>query len=146
MLGAENRGNVTCYLDSLLFAMFSRLDAFECMLKKAGGNENQKRLATLIRLWVNMLRAGKLIDTDMVSWNPKPCIVGNFLANPGALDSTNPRSPRSLRLEGCRTTRATGHVRGVCLYHRDSPASSSDTTGRPLPPGERRRGRSQGCI
>ncbi|PUU83352.1 hypothetical protein B9Z19DRAFT_1073134 [Tuber borchii] len=29
MLGAENNGGVTCYLDTLLFAMFARLDAFE---------------------------------------------------------------------------------------------------------------------
>ncbi|KAI0167134.1 cysteine proteinase [Hypoxylon sp. FL1284] len=65
MLGAENRGNVTCYLDALLFAMFARLDSFECMLKSDSSDESQRRLATLLRLWVNMLRSGKLIETDM---------------------------------------------------------------------------------
>lgn len=66
MLGAENRGNVTCYLDALLFAMFAKLEAFECMLKHDLSDEPQRNLAALIRLWVNMLRSGKLIHTDMV--------------------------------------------------------------------------------
>lgn len=66
MLGAENRGNVTCYLDSLLFAMFAHLTAFESMLKNDLENEPQRKLAALLRLWVNMLRSGKLIHTDMV--------------------------------------------------------------------------------
>lgn len=65
MLGAENRGNVTCYLDALLFAMFAKLEAFECMLKTDLPDEPQRRLAALLRLWVNMLRSGKLIQTDM---------------------------------------------------------------------------------
>ncbi|KAK3403300.1 ubiquitin carboxyl-terminal hydrolase-domain-containing protein [Sordaria brevicollis] len=65
MQGAENRGNVTCYLDALLFAMFAKLSAFECMLKNDPPGENQRRLAGLLRLWVNMLRSGMLIHTDM---------------------------------------------------------------------------------
>ncbi|KAK3351215.1 ubiquitin carboxyl-terminal hydrolase-domain-containing protein [Neurospora tetraspora] len=65
MQGAENRGNVTCYLDALLFAMFAKLSAFECMLKNDPADENQRRLAALLRLWVNMLRSGMLIHTDM---------------------------------------------------------------------------------
>ncbi|KAK4148674.1 ubiquitin carboxyl-terminal hydrolase-domain-containing protein [Chaetomidium leptoderma] len=65
MVGAENRGNVTCYLDSLLFAMFAHLQAFESMLKNDLENEPQRKLAALLRLWVNMLRSGKLIHTDM---------------------------------------------------------------------------------
>lgn len=66
MLGAENRGNVTCYLDALLFAMFAKLEAFECMLKNDLADGPQRNLAALIRLWVNMLRSGKLIHSDMV--------------------------------------------------------------------------------
>lgn len=67
MVGAENRGAVTCYLDSLLFAMFAKLSAFECMLKDNPEQDQAKRkLAFLLRLWVNMLRTGKLIHTDMV--------------------------------------------------------------------------------
>ncbi|KAH6892224.1 ubiquitin carboxyl-terminal hydrolase-domain-containing protein [Thelonectria olida] len=66
MVGAENRGNVTCYLDALLFAMFSKLDAFECMLKNDFPDEdNRTKLVTLLRVWVNMLRSGKLIHTDL---------------------------------------------------------------------------------
>jgi len=65
MLGAENRGNVTCYLDALLFAMFANLTAFECMLKNDSADEAKRKLAALLRLWVNMLRSGKLIHTDM---------------------------------------------------------------------------------
>lgn len=68
MLGAENRGNVTCYLDALLFAMFAKLEAFECMLKYDPSDEPQRNLATLLRLWVNLLRSGKLIHTEMVGF------------------------------------------------------------------------------
>ncbi|KAK0636263.1 ubiquitin carboxyl-terminal hydrolase-domain-containing protein [Bombardia bombarda] len=65
MVGAENRGAVTCYLDALLFAMFAKMGAFECMLKNDLKDEEQNKLAALLRLWVNMLRSGKLIHTDM---------------------------------------------------------------------------------
>lgn len=68
MLGAVNRGSVTCYLDSLFFAMFARFDAFERMLKRIEfDNEPRQKLATLMRLWVNLLRSGELIQTDTVS-------------------------------------------------------------------------------
>ncbi|KAF4637169.1 hypothetical protein G7Y89_g921 [Cudoniella acicularis] len=68
MLGAENRENVTCYLDALLFAMFARLDSFEPMLAMTFDDEPRRRLSTLIRLWVNMLRTGKLIQTDITCY------------------------------------------------------------------------------
>ncbi|KAI1328796.1 cysteine proteinase [Xylariaceae sp. FL0255] len=67
MLGAENKGNVTCYLDALLFAMFAKIDAFECILKVDASDEARNKLAALLRLWVNMLRSGKLIETEMTS-------------------------------------------------------------------------------
>ena len=67
MLGAQNRENVTCYLDALLFAMFARLGSFEPILYKTFDDEPLRRLSTLIRLWVNMLRTGKFIQTDIVS-------------------------------------------------------------------------------
>ncbi|KAL1881857.1 hypothetical protein Daus18300_000910 [Diaporthe australafricana] len=81
MQGAENRGNVTCYLDALLFAMFAKLEAFECMLKNDLTNEPQRNLAALIRLWVNMLRSGKLIHTDMTQ------LIQNALAACGWKDA-----------------------------------------------------------
>ncbi|KAI9794708.1 MAG: hypothetical protein M1835_006444, partial [Candelina submexicana] len=65
LLGAENRGKVTCYLDALLFAMFARLGSFEGILYSAPQDEQRKRLVMLLRLWVNMLRTGKLITTDI---------------------------------------------------------------------------------
>lgn len=67
LLGAENRSGVTCYLDALLFAMFARLDSFEAMLYNTFEDLPRKRLAGLLRLWVNMLRSGILITTDVVS-------------------------------------------------------------------------------
>lgn len=66
LLGAVNREGVTCYLDALLFAMFARLGSFEAMLYKNFEDPPRKKLATLLRLWVNILRAGKLITTDIV--------------------------------------------------------------------------------
>lgn len=66
LLGAENRKNVTCYLDALLFAMFARLDCFEGILYKSFNDEPRQKLVTLLRFWVNLLRSGKLITTDIV--------------------------------------------------------------------------------
>jgi hypothetical protein len=65
LLGAENRKAVTCYLDSILFAMFSRLDSFEAMLYNTFEDNARNRLGMLVRLWVNLLRTGKLITTDI---------------------------------------------------------------------------------
>ncbi|KJZ74193.1 hypothetical protein HIM_06424 [Hirsutella minnesotensis 3608] len=66
LLGAENREGVTCYLDALLFAMFSKLEAFECMLRNDFPPEDPRfKLVNLLRIWVNMLRTGKLIHTDL---------------------------------------------------------------------------------
>ncbi|KAL8685142.1 MAG: hypothetical protein Q9218_007949 [Villophora microphyllina] len=66
MLGAVNREGTTCYLDSLLFAMFTRSKVFEAMLyNPSPDSEEKKRLATLLRLWVSHLRTGKLITTDL---------------------------------------------------------------------------------
>ena len=67
ILGAVNRQGVTCYLDALLFAMFARLASFEAMLYKHFDDLPKKKLSTLLRLWVNILRSGKLITVDIVS-------------------------------------------------------------------------------
>jgi hypothetical protein len=66
LLGAENRQGVTCYLDALLFGMFARLDNFEAILYNSFDDEPRRKLSTILRLWVNMLRSGKLITTDIV--------------------------------------------------------------------------------
>ncbi|KAK9375907.1 ubiquitin carboxyl-terminal hydrolase-domain-containing protein [Lipomyces chichibuensis] len=67
MLGAENLNNVTCYLDALLFAMYARLESFEPILYKVYDDGPLRRLSTLMRMWVNMLRAGKLITSDIMA-------------------------------------------------------------------------------
>lgn len=66
LLGAINREGVSCYLDSVLFAMFARPGSFEAILYNNFEDEPRKRLAIMLRLWVNTLRAGKLITTDVV--------------------------------------------------------------------------------
>ena len=68
MLGAVNREMVTCYIDSLLFAMFARLDSFESILSVEWPDPATNTLAIIIRFWVNMLRTGRLITTDIVSF------------------------------------------------------------------------------
>lgn len=68
LLGAENRCNVTCYLDAVLFAMFARLDSFEGILYKSFEDLPRQKLVTILRLWVNLLRSGKLITTDIVGF------------------------------------------------------------------------------
>lgn len=96
LLGAVNREGVTCYLDSLLFAMFARQSCFEAMLYNNFTKENTEKLATLIRLWVNMLRVGKLITTDMVrgSWLlATECICSSR-------DRQSSYSPSSLSADG----------------------------------------------
>jgi hypothetical protein len=65
MLGAVNRESVTCYLDSLLFAMFARMDSFEAILYDEFSDERMKKLASVLRLYVNMLRTGRLIKTEL---------------------------------------------------------------------------------
>lgn len=65
LLGAVNRQAVTCFLDATLFAMFSRLDSFEAMLYNTFEDRPRNRLGFLIRLWVDLLRSGKLITTDI---------------------------------------------------------------------------------
>jgi hypothetical protein len=65
MLGAINRNMVTCYLDALLFAMFARLDSFEAMLYDNFDDEPRKKLAAVLRLWVNFLRTGQLISVEL---------------------------------------------------------------------------------
>ncbi|KAL5114554.1 hypothetical protein ACEQ8H_007587 [Pleosporales sp. CAS-2024a] len=65
MLGAINRNMVTCYLDALLFAMFARLDSFEAMLYDNFDDGPRKKLAAVLRLWVNLLRTGQLIKVQL---------------------------------------------------------------------------------
>jgi hypothetical protein len=75
MLGAINRNMVTCYLDALLFAMFARLDSFEAMVYDNFEDEPRRKLAAVLRLWVNLLRTGQLIRVELVSQDTRCCRV-----------------------------------------------------------------------
>lgn len=48
--------------------MFARLDCFEAILYKSFNDEPRRKLVILLRFWVNMLRSGRLITTDVVSY------------------------------------------------------------------------------
>ncbi|MCJ1445358.1 MAG: hypothetical protein MMC23_005863 [Stictis urceolatum] len=65
LLGAVNRNMTTCYLDSLLFAMFVCHDSYEPMLVNHFKDPRKNRLAILLRLWINAVRAGKLVTPDI---------------------------------------------------------------------------------
>lgn len=81
LLGAVNKQGVSCYLDAVLFSMFVRLDNFEAMLYDNYTDPKQKRLGGLLRLWVNMLRSGRLITTDITAH------IQNALADCGWKDA-----------------------------------------------------------
>lgn len=65
ILGAENRNGVTCYLDTLMFAMFARLESFEPMLNGDNKGGDKENLAAMMRLYINMLRSGCIVTTDI---------------------------------------------------------------------------------
>ena len=81
LLGAVNWNGVSCYLDSILFAMFARLDSFEAMLYKDFDDPKRNELATFIRVWVNLVRAGKLAEADVVSLSggQRLCLVPRLI-------------------------------------------------------------------
>ncbi|KAF9437883.1 hypothetical protein BGZ76_010760 [Entomortierella beljakovae] len=90
MNGAVNDEYTSCYIDSLLFAMFARLTAFEGLLSTnlepesdsdsdAGSTDNTKKqvaaqnealeanmLQTWLKMFVNQLRSGKLVNTHVI--------------------------------------------------------------------------------
>lgn len=67
LVGAENWENVMCYLDSLLFSMFANLDSFEPILFILNQHSNHlvTQLLGLLRVYVNLMRLGNLITTDI---------------------------------------------------------------------------------
>jgi hypothetical protein len=85
LMGAVNRERVTCFLDAVLFALFSRLDSFEAILYNTFDDVARSRLALLLRLWVNLLRCGKLITTDITK------LIQQSLAECGWADAANLR-------------------------------------------------------
>lgn len=64
--GAVNHNGVSCYLDSILFSMFCGLDSFEAMLYNSFEDADRNDLATLLRVWVNTVRGGRLVEEDLM--------------------------------------------------------------------------------
>lgn len=67
-VGAENWENVMCYLDALLYSMFSSLESFEPILF-ISNHENiyVNQLAAILRVYVSLIRSGNLITTDLTT-------------------------------------------------------------------------------
>ena len=63
MLGAQNLNGVTCFLNATLFAMFSRSDSCFDTLLYGVFDGPVGRFATMVRLWVNMVR--KLMKANL---------------------------------------------------------------------------------
>lgn len=66
--GSENWENVMCYLDATMFAMFANLDSFEQMLFVSNlhpQNSIVHQLSVLLRVYVNLIRSGNLVTTDI---------------------------------------------------------------------------------
>ncbi|KAG4028118.1 hypothetical protein MFRU_024g00880 [Monilinia fructicola] len=61
MLGAENT-SVTCWLDSFLSSLFSVPTQFQDLLNNSYEDPSKQKLIQLIRLWVNLMRKGILIE------------------------------------------------------------------------------------
>ncbi len=75
--------------------MFARLGSFEAMLYKNFEDEHRKNLATLLRLWVNTLRAGKLITVDIVGSPFRKSHIAQLIV----IDQANTNTACQLRLE-----------------------------------------------
>lgn len=119
LLGAVNRKGVTCYLDALLFAMFARLGSFEAILYNSFDDEPRKRLAMLLRLWVNVLRSGRLINEDIVG----PPLVKDLpslyvLVIDLATDDESSERPCGVWVERSRFAEAAGRLGSIYVHHR----------------------------
>ncbi|KAI9483168.1 MAG: hypothetical protein EXX96DRAFT_599704 [Benjaminiella poitrasii] len=73
LLGSENDGGTSCYIDALLFAMFMSNTAFDPLLTydiplTEEEDEKKIKLQTLMRLFVNKLRKGHFVKADYVHW------------------------------------------------------------------------------
>jgi hypothetical protein len=72
LLGSENDGGTSCYIDALLFAMFISNTSFDPLLTydiaATEQEEDKIKLQTLMRLFVNKLRKGHFVNADYVHW------------------------------------------------------------------------------
>lgn len=70
LLGPENDGGTSCYIDALLFAMYISNTTFDPLLTYdiPPENEAKVKLQTVMRLFVNKLRKGNFISANYVHW------------------------------------------------------------------------------
>ncbi|KAG2232396.1 hypothetical protein INT48_007300, partial [Thamnidium elegans] len=70
LLGSENDGGTSCYIDALLFAMYIFNTTFDPLLTYDISPEHEEKikLQTVLRLFVNKLRKGHLVHADYVHW------------------------------------------------------------------------------
>ncbi|KAI9489877.1 ubiquitin carboxyl-terminal hydrolase-domain-containing protein [Zychaea mexicana] len=68
LLGCENDGGTSCYIDALLFAMYTSLTAFDPLLTTdtSSGQAAKRDLQTSLRLFVNIMRNGQLVKKHIV--------------------------------------------------------------------------------
>ncbi|KAJ2029148.1 hypothetical protein IWW57_001842 [Coemansia sp. S610] len=68
MSGAVNSGGTTCYIDSLVTALFGAHQSCDGLLYARGnlGSEAASHLQAVCRLAVNYLRSGELIDASLI--------------------------------------------------------------------------------
>ncbi|APA15419.1 hypothetical protein sscle_14g101890 [Sclerotinia sclerotiorum 1980 UF-70] len=62
MLGAENSRGKSCWLDSFLASLFTVPTQFQELLSNFYEDPSKQKLIQLIRLWVNLMRKGILIE------------------------------------------------------------------------------------
>lgn len=72
--GAVNTNGISCYMDSLLFAMFGRMENFEPLLYQSFDDPVRDTLSTWLRLFVNLCRLGELITKDIVHGLLAACV------------------------------------------------------------------------
>ncbi|KAK8902647.1 hypothetical protein QC760_009136 [Botrytis cinerea] len=65
MLGAQNSRGVTCWLDSFLASLFTVPTQFQELLNNFYEDPLKQNLIQLIRLWVNLMRSGILIEVNI---------------------------------------------------------------------------------
>lgn len=62
LVGAENHGGTTCYLDTLFFAMFAKIDAFEVVLESFCLHPSNVKVSYWLSFMRNSLTTGYLIQ------------------------------------------------------------------------------------
>lgn len=112
--------------------MFARLDSFEAMLYNSFDDVPRKKLAGLLRLWVNMLRSGKLITTDIVR-NANHLTPIAIAADRPFPDQVSPRISCRVWLAIRSSIMPARHLGSIYLHHWPIGATSTDIENGPVP-------------